>query len=73
MDAYEPYISSGDFSTDYDPENTETGYFYGDYSILETYFYNPIEYLVNYSRDNEQLTEKATENIKFYNKNSHNV
>ncbi len=67
MDAYEPYISSGDFSTDYDPENTETGYFYGDYSILETYFYNPIEYLVNYSLDNDQLTEKASENIKFYN------
>ena len=68
MADYEPHISSGDFSTEYDPDHTETGYYYGDYSILETYFYNPIEYLVNYSISNGQLTEKASENIEFYNK-----
>lgn len=68
MADYEPHISNGDFSTEYDPDHTETGYYYGDYSILETYFYNPIEYLVNYSISNGQLTEKASENIEFYNK-----
>lgn len=66
LENYIPFISSGEYGTEYDPENTKTGYFYGDYSILETYFYSPLEYLVNYQASNDKIVEQAIENIDLF-------
>ena len=66
FDKYAPFISSGEYSMEYDPENTKTGFFYGDYSILETYFYVPLEYLVNYQTENDKIVNRAIENIDLF-------
>lgn len=63
---YKPLISSRMYSMEYDPENTETGYFWGDYSVLQSYFYDKLEYLVKYRSLNDELVEQAQENIAFY-------
>ena len=63
---YQTSVSNQMYSTKYDPENTHTGYFFGDYSILSTYFYQPLEYSVKYSLNNEKIVEQAKENIVFY-------
>ncbi len=63
---YMPAISNGTYSTEYDPENTETGYFFGDYALLQEHFYSKLEYLVNYRSNNDKIVEQAYQNIDIF-------
>lgn len=64
---YQKYhnLVSGDYRTEYD-SNMHTGYVFGDYSRLTVHFYNPIKYLISYKEQNEELLEKAEENVRFF-------
>lgn len=46
--------------------DTNTGSLQGDYSIISTYFYEPLKYMVNYAAKSEEITKKAKENISIY-------
>ena len=45
---------------------------FGDYSLLSTYFYEPMKYLVSYKRENSLLIKHARENVSFYKKQKNN-
>lgn len=62
---YQTLIDQGDYSAEYDP-GTNTGYVFGDYSLLSTYFYEPLRYLVSYQEENRLLIKHARENVLFY-------
>ena len=64
---YQKKIQRGDYSTEYDP-NTNTGYLFGDYSLLKTHFYEPMEYLISYRNENDSLVKRAKQNIVFFKK-----
>ena len=68
---YQTLINQGDYSVEYDP-STNTGYVFGDYSLLSTYFYEPMKYLVSYKRENSLLIKHARENVSFYKKQKNN-
>ncbi len=56
---------SGDYSKEYD-ETTHTGYIWGDYAVINSYFYSPIKYLVTYKEQNDLLLRNAKQNINFF-------
>lgn len=58
-------IKNDDYSTEYS-DDTCTGYVFGDYSLVKTYFYEPIKYIVTYCKENEKIIEAAGNNITFY-------
>lgn len=60
-------IDKGDYEKGY-TESAGTGYVFGDYSLVESNFYLPIKNLVSYSEKNNELVNKARENIEFYRK-----
>ncbi len=62
---YYALIKQGDYSTEYDPD-TNTGYIYGDFSLLRSQFYEPVKYLVYYQGENDLLVHRAKENISFF-------
>lgn len=62
---YNALIKQGDYSTEYDP-NTKTGYVFGDFSVLQSQFYEPMKYLVFYQGENDLLVQHAQENISFF-------
>lgn len=62
---YNALINEDAYSTAYD-ETTHTGYVFGDYTLLTTHFYNPVEYLVRYKEQNDTFVEKAEDNIRFF-------
>lgn len=68
---YQTLINQGDYSVEYDP-STNTGYVFGDYSLLNTYFYKPLRYLVSYQDENSLLIKHARENVLFYEEQGNN-
>ena len=47
-------------------EGTYSGYIFGDYYLLHSYFYPHMEYSVKYSSDMEEILAQAEENVTFY-------
>lgn len=47
-------------------EGTYSGYIFGDYYLLHSYFYPHMEYSVKYSADMEEVLTQAKENVTFY-------
>ena len=47
-------------------EGTYSGYIFGDYYLLHSYFYPHMEYSVKYSSDMEEILAQAKENVTFY-------
>ena len=47
-------------------EGTYSGYIFGDYYLLHSYFYPHMEYSVKYSSDMEEILAQAKENMTFY-------
>ena len=47
-------------------EETYSGYIFGDYYLLHSYFYPHMEYSVKYSSDMEEILAQAKENMTFY-------
>ena len=47
-------------------EGTYSGYIFGDYYLLHSYFYPHMEYSVKYSADMEEVLAQAKENVTFY-------
>lgn len=47
-------------------EGTYSGYIFGDYYLLHSYFYPHMEYSVKYSSDMEEILAQAKENVAFY-------
>ena len=62
---YRKRVQGGDYSTEYDPK-TKTGYLFSDYSVLNTYFYEPMKYLISYRSENDSLVKQAKQNIVFF-------
>jgi len=62
---YHALISQGDYSAKYDPD-TNTGYVFGDFSLLHSCFYEPMKYLVSYQGENDSFVRHAQENISFF-------
>ena len=60
-------IDNADYQKGY-TKSAGTGYIFGDYSLIETNFYQPIKNLVSYAEKNKKLVDQAKENIKFYKK-----
>ena len=60
-------VDDGDYEKGY-TKSAGTGYIFGDYSLIETNFYQPIKNLVSYVEKNGELVDQAKENIKFYKK-----
>ena len=46
-------------------EGTYSGYIFGDYYLLHSYFYPHMEYSVKYSSDMEEILAQAKENMTF--------
>lgn len=61
-------IDKGDYERGY-TEDAKTGYVFGDYSLVESKFYLPIKYFVSYADKNEEIVNRAKENVEFYQKN----
>lgn len=60
-------IDKGDYDTKY-TESAETGYVYGDYSLVESNFYLPMKRLVSYADKTNKLVIQAKKNIEFFKK-----
>lgn len=58
-------IQDGTFSQEYSDEYN-TGYIYGDYSMISEHFFEPIKSIVNYSEDMKEITKKLDENVQYY-------
>lgn len=65
-------ISDKSYSTNYD-KDTMTGYIYGDYSLVNEYFYQPLKYEASYQKNIMKLVKEAKENIQFYTKYKNNI
>ncbi|MEN6315443.1 MAG: hypothetical protein ABFD25_14500 [Clostridiaceae bacterium] len=64
-------ISDGTYSREYQPDSY-TGYFWGDYVMINKYFYDPMKYMSTYSVNIDKVVEKAKDNIAFYEKYGNN-
>lgn len=64
-------IEKGNYNRDYD-EETYTGYTFGDYSIINQYFYEPLKFRATYGSAIQEIADQAQENIKFYQKVENN-
>lgn len=60
-------IDTGNYEKGY-TESAGTGYIFGDYSLIESNFYQPIKKIVSYADKNNKLVKQAKENIEFYKK-----
>lgn len=58
-------VSDGTYSKEYQ-SSTYTGYFWGDYVMVNKYFYLPMKYISTYSMEAAKIVEKAKDNIAFY-------
>lgn len=47
-------------------EGTYSGYIYGDYYLIGSYFYPQMSYAVQYSADMEERLEQEADNLRFY-------
>lgn len=60
-------VDNGDYQKGY-TKSAGTGYIFGDYSLIETNFYQPIKNLVSYAEKNKKLVDQAKKSIKIYKK-----
>lgn len=60
-------VSDGTYSREYQPDSY-TGYFWGDYVMINKYFYDPMKYMSTYSINIGKIVKKAKDNIIFYKK-----
>lgn len=60
-------IDKDDYISGY-TKDAKTGYEFGDYSLVESNFYLPMKYFVSYRSKNDDIVDKAKENVKFYRK-----
>lgn len=60
-------VSDGTYSKEYQPDSY-TGYLWGDYVMVNKYFYNPMKYISTYSINIDKIVKKAKDNIAFYEK-----
>lgn len=63
----EEIINEGSYTKEYTNE-AKTGYIFGDYYLVHKGFYTPMEYMVSYYSINNDMVEKANDNILFYEK-----
>lgn len=67
----ENITQDGTFSKEYQ-KDSYTGYIWGDYTMINTYFYKPIKYVSMYETNIKSVVKKAEENINFYKKYGNN-
>lgn len=60
-------VSDGAYSREYQP-GSYTGYLWGDYAMVNKYFYSPMKYIATYSMNADKIVEKAKDNLAFYEK-----
>ncbi len=60
-------VNDGTYSREFQPDSY-TGYYWGDFVMVNKYFYNPMKYFATYSVDTDKAVEKAKDNIVFFEK-----
>lgn len=58
-------VGDGTFGKGYKADSY-TGYLWGDYVMVNKYFYNPMKYIATYFINTDRIVEKAKDNIVFY-------